>query len=420
MRQLAESGAGKTGRARSLTARSALGFIVLLGVVSLFADMTYEGGRSLVGQYLGLLGASAAAIAVTAGAGEFLGYALRFVSGWAADRTKRYWAITVFGYVFQLFALPALALAGRWQLAIMLVFMERIGKAIRNPSRDAMLAYATTQTGRGFGYGLHEALDQIGAVLGPVLLSLILYFKSRAQGAAGGLAGYRVGFLVLLAPACLAVLSLFIARFLFPRPADFELPDKSPRLAARGYSRAYWIYLAAAALMAAGITDFPLIAFHFQRISLVPEYWLPTMFALAMAVDAGSALLFGVLYDRIGFPILIVMFAVEAATAPFLFLGRLPGAIAGMALWGISMGTQESIMRAAVADLIPAERRATGFGLFHMAFGVAWFAGSALMGILYQRDVRALVAFAVAIQVLAIPLAVLANSARLKTQRPKS
>jgi len=203
--------------------------------------------------------------------------------------------------------------------------MERIGKAIRYPSRDAMLAYATTQTGRGFGYGLHEAMDQIGAVLGPVLLSLVLYYKSRAQG--GLLSGYRIGFLLLLAPACAAVLFLLIARFLFPRPADFELPDKRPRLAARGYSRAYWIYLAAAALMAAGITDFPLIAFHFQRVNLMPEYWLPTMFALAMAVDTGSALLFGVLYDRIGFPILIVMFAIEAATAPFLFLGRLPGAL---------------------------------------------------------------------------------------------
>jgi MFS family permease len=388
--------------------------------VSLFADMTYEGGRSLVGQYLGLLGASAAAIAATAGAGEFLGYALRFVSGWAADRTKRYWAITLAGYVLNLLARPALALAGRWHLAIGLVFLERIGKAIRNPSRDAMLAYATTQTGRGFGYGLHEAMDQIGAVLGPLLLSLILYLQSSVPGAAGGLAGYRIGFLVLLAPACLSLLALFIARFLFPRPADFELPDKSPRLEARGYNRAYWIYLAAAALMAAGITDFPLIAYHFQRVSLVPEYWLPMMFALAMAVDAGSALLFGVLYDRIGFPILIIMFAIEAATAPFIFLGRLPGAIAGMALWGISMGTQESIMRAAVADLIPADRRATGFGLFHMAFGVAWLAGSALMGVLYQRDVHALVLFAVLIQVLAIPLAFLANSARLRMQRSKS
>jgi hypothetical protein len=174
-------------KSRSLSARSALSFIVLLGVVSLFADMTYEGGRSLVGQYLGLLGAGAMAIAVTAGAGEFLGYALRFLSGWTADRTKRYWAITAFGYVFQLFALPALALVGRWQLAILLVLMERIGKAIRNPARDTMLAYATTQTGRGFGYGLHEALDQIGAVLGPVMLSLVLYFRSRSQGPAGEL-----------------------------------------------------------------------------------------------------------------------------------------------------------------------------------------------------------------------------------------
>jgi MFS family permease len=414
---MAVRGSGETGGARALTARSALGFIVLLGMVSLFADMTYEGGRSLVGQYLGLLGASAAAIAVTAGAGEFLGYALRFASGWAADRTKRYWAITAFGYVFQLFALPALALTGRWQLAIALVFMERIGKAIRNPSRDAMLAYATTQTGRGFGYGLHEAMDQIGAVLGPLLLTLILYLKSRAPGPAGGLAGYRIGFLVLLVPACLALLTLLIARFQFPRPSDFELPDKSPRLAARGYSKAYWLYLAAAALMAAGIADFPLIAFHFQRVSLVPEYWLPALFALAMAVDAGAALLLGVLYDRIGFPVLILMFAVAAVTAPFLFLGRLPGAVAGMALWGIGMGTQESIMRAAVADLIPAERRATGFGLFHMAFGVAWLAGSALLGILYQRDVRALAAFAAAIQILAVPVAILANSARLREQK---
>ena len=149
------------------------------------------------GQYLGLLGAGAAAVAVTAVAGEFLGYALRFVSGWAADRTKRYLAITLIGYVINLLAVPALALTGRWQLAIGLVFMERTGKAIRNPSRDAMLAYATTQTGRGFGYGLHEAMDQIGAVLGPLLLSLILYLQRRAPGDADEIAGYRLGFLEL-------------------------------------------------------------------------------------------------------------------------------------------------------------------------------------------------------------------------------
>jgi len=404
-------------RSRGLSARSALGFVVLLGVVSLFADMPFEGGRSRVGQYLGLLGAGAAAIALTAGAGEFLGYALRVVSGWAADRTKRYWAITIAGYLLNLLAVPALALAGRWPLAMALAFAERVGKAVRNPSRDAMLAYATTQTGRGFGYGLHEAMDQIGAVLGPLLLSLILYLKGRLPGDAGALAGYRIGFLVLLVPALLALAALLVARSLFPRPADLELPDKSPRLAARGYSRAFWFYLAAAALMAAGITDFPLVAFHFQRTSLVPQHLLPMLFALAMAVDAGSALLFGVLYDRLGFPILILMFALEAATAPLLFLGGLPGALAGMALWGISMGTQESILRAAVADLVPPDRRATGFGLFHMIFGVAWLGGSALLGVLYQRDLRAMVGFAVGIQLLAVPLAFLAASARRREQR---
>jgi MFS family permease len=399
---------------KAFSARSAIGFILLFGVVNLLADMTYEGGRSLVGQYLGILGASAAAIGIAAGAGEFLGYALRFISGWVADRTKRYWTVTLFGYAFQLFALPALAMVGQWRLAVLLVFAERIGKAIRNPSRDAMLAFATSQTGRGFGYGLHEAMDQIGAFLGPLTLTTILYLKGRSESGIveNQLAGYRTAFLVLLIPACLAIFTLVAARFLFPKPSDFELQSKTPRIGAKGYNRAFWYYLAAASLMAAGITDFPLIAFHFEKIKLVPEFWIPSMFSMAMAVDALSALVFGILYDRIGFPVLLAMFAIEAATAPLLFLDGVPSAIVGMAIWGISMGTQESIMRAAIADLIPSDRRATGFGMFHMSFGLAWFLGSALMGVLYDRNVNFLVLFSVGIQLLAVPVFLKANASR--------
>lgn len=158
------------------TKPTALKFIVLLGVVSLFADATYEGARSINGPYLALLGASATTVGFVAGLGELIGYSLRLVSGYMSDRIGRYWAITLFGYTLNMLAVPALALAGRWEIAAMLMIAERIGKAIRTPARDAMLSHATREIGRGKGFGLHEALDQIGAVLGPLTVAGVLFF----------------------------------------------------------------------------------------------------------------------------------------------------------------------------------------------------------------------------------------------------
>ena len=257
---------------------SALKFVVLLGIVSLFADMTYEGARSITGPYLAVLGASATVVGIVAGFGELIGYALRLVSGYVSDRTGKYWTVTLCGYFINLLAVPLLALAGSWPLAAFLMVAERMGKAIRNPSRDAMLSHATHRIGRGWGFGLHEALDQIGAILGPLIVAAVLYFRG----------GYRMSFAILLGPALMALAVLLAARMLYPRPRDLE--PASSELRTKGFPRIFWLYLAAVSLIAAGYADFPLISFHLEKQSVVPQVWIPVFYSVAMGVDALSAL----------------------------------------------------------------------------------------------------------------------------------
>ncbi len=367
----------KAGLGRS----SAVAFIVLLGVVSLFADMNYEGGRSVVGQYIRLLGTSAFALGLSAGFGEFIGYALRLVSGSIADRTRKYWLLIITGYVVQLCSLPMLAFVRGWKLALLFLFLERVGKAIRKPAHDAVISFASKQTGSGFGFGLHEAMDQVGAFLGPALFSLLLF--SGPDGAV--LAEYRRGLLLLFIPAGLAVFVVVAARFFFPRPQMFELDRATPEVRLKGYSRGYWMIVAASGLLAVGITDFPLIGMHLLKTGRFTEAAIPLLYSGAMAVDAAAALVFGKLYDRYGARALLGLFIAELFTAPMVFLGPSWAIIGGMALWGISVGTQESILKAAIGDRVPKEKRARAFGLFNTAFGFFWFVGSAIIGLLYDR-----------------------------------
>src|SRR5438128_4922170 len=126
-----------------LSPSSAFTFVLTLGIVNLFADMTYEGASSINGPYLGALGSSAAAIGVISGVGEFLGYSLRIVAGYVSDKTGKYWLVTFLGYAINLLAVPALALAGNWPLAAGFIVAERVGRAIRKPSVEAMLSYTT-------------------------------------------------------------------------------------------------------------------------------------------------------------------------------------------------------------------------------------------------------------------------------------
>lgn len=365
-------------------------FVVLLGMVSLWADTTYEGARSITGPFLATMGASGAVVGFVSGLGELVGYALRLVSGHLSDRTRRYWLLTFTGYSVNLLAVPLLALTGHWVTASSLIIMERLGKAIRTPARDAMLAHATRQMGHGWGFGLHEAMDQIGAVLGPLIVFATLAYRND----------YRLAFAALLAPALLALVILTIARMQFPQPQELEV--KVLHLEARGFTPTYWLYLGAVALVAAGYADFPLIAYHFGKTEVVSSSHIALFYALAMGVDAIGALVLGRLFDQIGFYTLALAALISAGFAPLAFLGGFNGAIAGAILWGIGMSAQESVMRAAVAQLVSPERRGTGFGVFHTGYGLAWFAGSALMGWLYDRSVVALVMFSVVVQTCAM------------------
>ncbi len=376
----------------SLSTRTALRFVVLLGLVSLLADVTYEGARSINGPYLAVLNAGGVTVGVVSGLGELIGYVLRLASGYVSDRTRSYWPITFFGYTLNLIAVPLLALAGNWPWAATLMILERVGKGIRVPPRDAMLSYATHQMGRGWGFGLHEALDQIGAILGPLILAVVL----RARG------NYQAGYVLLLIPALLALVSLGAARLLYPRPQELEI--SRPGLKFEGFSRRFWLYVLAAGLVAAGFADFPLIAYHFQKTSLAAPAMIPILYAAAMGVDAFSALGFGRLFDRLGLLTLSGAALLSAFFAPLVFLGNLPLAAVGMVLWGIGLGAQESILRAAVAEMAPLERRGFAYGVFNTAYGVFWFAGSVLIGALYDRSLAGVVAFSMAAQCLSIPI----------------
>ncbi len=372
---------------------AALRFVVLVGVMSLFADFTYEGARSVIGPYLGLLGAGALAISTVTGAGEFLGYGLRLVSGPAADRSQRHWGVAIAGYVVQMAVVPLLALAGSWPIAAILIIFERVGKATRNPPRDAMLSYAAKEMGYGWAFGLHEALDQFGAMLGPLVVALVL---AVTHG------DYKLAFAALAVPAAITLLLLGVARVLHPRPRDLE--PAAMTLATPQFPGVFWIYLSGAALVAAGFADFPLIAFHLERSRIVDATLVPMFYATAMAVSGVGSFVFGRIYDRAGIGVLLPLTVVATGFAPLVFLGGFWASLVGVCLWGLGMGVHESIIPAAVTPMVPQERRASAFGLFTGGYGSAWFLGSVAIGALFNLSLGAVVGFCVGAEVLALPL----------------
>ncbi|HTP28369.1 MAG TPA: MFS transporter [Anaeromyxobacteraceae bacterium] len=371
---------------------AALKFVLLIGCVSFFADFTYEGARSVTGPFLAVLGANATIVGIVAGMGELLGYTLRLVSGRLAEATQRFWPITLFGYVIQMAAVPLLALSGSWQVAALLIIVERVGKATRNPPRDVMLSHAAKELGYGWGFGIHEALDQLGALFGPLAVALVLARHGK----------YSTAFAVLLAPALVTLAILLVARLLYPRPEDLE--STAPDVQAAGLPRAFWLYLAGAALVAAGFADFQLIAYHFEKADAVRDTWIPVAYSLAMAVSGAGSLLFGRMFDRLGLSVLLPLTLISALFAPLVFLGGFWSVIIGSALWGLGMGVHESVIPAAVASMVPPHRRPSAYGLFTAGYGVAWFIGSAIMGAIYDRSVPAVVVFCVVLQLVAVPL----------------
>ncbi|MDE2345875.1 MAG: MFS transporter [Gammaproteobacteria bacterium] len=369
--------------------RQAFGFVISIGIVSLFADFTYEGGRSIVGPYLAVLGVGPVFVGVVAGLGEFLGYAIRYFSGRYVDRTRRNWQVMGAGYTLNMLAVPALALAPVAWLAGLLVMLERIGKGIRNPAKDALLSRAGRELGHGRAFGLHEFLDQLGAVLGPLLVAAVVAY-----------AGYRWGFAVLIVPALLALIFLWRARGLQPDPAPAPAPADPAK-----FGRRYYLYMAFAAVSILGFSHFILVSYHLEIHHLLAPAMIPLLFGLAMGTDAVAALVAGHFYDRHGLKVLYALPLLTLPAVPLLFLATHPlGIWAGAALWGAALGVQESTVRAGVATLTPEHLRATAYGLFDTVYGAAWFVGSVLMGALYALGPVWLVLAAILLQLLSLPL----------------
>ncbi len=375
---------------QSFDRRSATAFIVAFGIVSLFADMAYEGMRGLNGPFLATLGASGAAVGLIAGGGELAGYLIRLVSGRIAQRTGAYWPIAIGGYVLTMAAVPAMAFAVNWQTAALFVVLERTGKAIRSPATNTMQSRAGDLIGQGWAFGLQEALDQTGAVIGPLITAFVLARHGD----------YHAAYAWLGVPGLLALFSVAVValRYRFAGHLAPAAPSAAPPV----LSRAFWLYAVSAALLGFGFADFSLIAFHFTRTAIVAQALVPTFYAAAMAASAAGALLFGLLFDKRGLIVLVPTILIGACTTPLVFFGGVAAAWTGVILWGFAVGTQNALMSASVAKLVPESMRARAYGLFSAIYGVAWFVGSALLGALYDHSRVALVAVAVVAQLLAL------------------
>lgn len=369
--------------------KSAFRFIVALGFVSLFADMTYEGAHSVIGPLLKDLGASATQVGIIAGLGEMIAASLRYFSGRLADRTRAYWTITTVGYFLNLVVVPGLAFAGNWQAAALLVIAERTGKSLRGPARDVLLSEATEVVGHGSGFGLHAAMDQTGAVLGPVFVAISVA-RTHHFGSA---------FLWLALPAAGAFVSL-----LFAKAARSKHASPPPVQAKKNLPKVFWIYVAAAGLLALGFVDFPLLAFHFQKNSLTKPEIIPLLYAGAMGVNGLTALIFGRMFDRFGIQIIAVGIVVSLLALPFGFLGGAAGVYISVACWATGMGAQDATLRSGIAQVVSMNKRGTAFGTFNAAYGVLWFLGSVTMGVLYDFSLVALVVFGIAAQLAAAVL----------------
>ncbi|MDE1853968.1 MAG: MFS transporter [Thaumarchaeota archaeon] len=376
--------------------RAATRFVLMVGIMSLFADFTYEGSRSILGPYLGLFGLGGTAVSIISGVGELVGYGLRPLSGRLADTSKRFWPITIFGYVIQMVAVPLLAFAGNWPIAAWLVIQERMGKAIRNPPRDVMLSHAAKEMGYGWAFGVHEALDQSGALLGPLAIAAVFVSGSVTIG------DYRTAFMYLAIPAGIMLSLLALARRTYPHPETLEVspPDLNPG----GLPRIYWVYLSGAVLVGAGMGSWLLLAYHLNATGIVSAPLIPVFYAIAMGVSGGGSLLFGRVFDRIGMTVLVPLTLASAAAIPLVWFGGFGFSLVGIALWGLGTGVQESLIPAAVATMVPRERRTSAYGIFTAGYGISLFFGSVIIGLLYAVNLASVVAFGVIVELAAIPV----------------
>jgi len=386
--------------------RLAIQLIVVFGVISLFSDTIYEGARSVNGPYLKTLGANAAMVGLIAGLAEMLGYVMRLVTGTWADKSKAYWTFTIVGYG-TLISVPLLALAGTWQAVALLIVLERVGKAIRSPAKDTILSTATRRVGTGFGFGLHEAMDQIGAILGPLVFAAVFAFSGSADAS---VAQYQSAYRWLWLPFGVLMVILVFAFIRVPDPEKLE-PIVPKAREEDKLTRTFWLYVAFTFVTTLGFASWAILGFHFKSKGVLSDAEIPLFYAIAMGVDGLVALLVGIGYDKMkkrkdsekGGLALLVIIPILSIAIPFLgFSSSKPLAIAAAVVWGVVMGTHETIMKSAIADITPMKKRGTGYGIFNTAYGLAVFAGSSIMGLLYDASLTWVIALSAVVELAAL------------------
>ena len=361
--------------------------------------MTHEGARSITGPFLGSLGASGSIVSTVSGAGELLAYALRYVFGLAADRSQRYWTLTFIGYILQMTVVPLIAFSQTWTVAAVFIVLERVGRAIRTPARDAMTAHAAARLGGGWAFGVREALDAGGAVIGPLIVTGDTLLTDD---------NYRRAFALLAIPAALCLTSLVVTWRIFPNPADLHSGLVDMKTKNSRFPLSFWLYLLAMSFIAIGYADWPLIALHFSTRQIVRPSLIPSLYVGGMGAEAVASLILGRLFDRFGLNIVIGVTILTAAYGPLVFLGgELPTVILGTIVWGVGMAAQESVAKAVITSMVPPDNRASAYGLFDSCFGIAWFVGSVVLGVLYDRSLGQAAWFSAAFQLCAIPILLL-------------
>ena len=388
--------------------RAAFALIFLFGLVSLFGDMVYEGARSVNGPYLKTLGANAAIVGLVAGIAEFLGYAIRLLSGYFADKTKAYWLFTFIGYGL-LVSVPLLALTGIWQVAVVFIIIERLGKALRSPAKDTILSQATKQVGTGIGFAIAEVLDQIGAIVGPLIFTVLFVVLGKGNRS---LLDYQHGYSLLWIPLILVMLCIVFAYRRLPNPEILETSviktQETDKL-----GKVFWIYTIFTFVTTLGFANFALIGYHFKTRHILSDAQIPLFYALAMGVDAVAALIIGKAYDifkarrsneKAGLITLIAIPAFSLFIPVFVFSTRFSFVLTGVIIWGIVMGAHETVMKSAIADLTPLKKRGTGYGIFNTVYGLAIFIGSAFTGLLYEYSIPAIIIISVIVELAAIPV----------------
>lgn len=363
--------------------RWAIRYILCFGLVSLFADMTYEGAHGSIGPLLTNLGANVAAVAIISGLGEMIAAGLRFFTGQLADRTRAYWTLAVAGYAFNVLAVPGLAFVNTWQAAAILIVIERTGKAVRGPARDVLLSQATDKVGHGWGFGLHAAMDQTGACAGPLLMAILVAKTGQ----------FKAAFVWLAVPAVLALLSILLARAV--RPVEATPPKAKPPQA---LPDVFWTYIIAAGLLACGFVDFPVLAAHFAHHDLFKPAMIPLLYSMAMAVNGITAVIFGRLFDRYGIVVLTWGILLSMLALPLGFMGGPIAGVLAVTCWASGLGVQDASLRSGIAQVVSMNKRGSAFGTFNGVYGVMWFLGSAVMGIVYSYSIAGVVVFGMAAQ----------------------